>query len=80
MLLLDEPDTGLDQASIATLHRLFGALGAADRAILLSTHNFDLALAWADTVAVLRGGSIVAKQTAKTLDGATLRQLYAGAA
>jgi heme exporter protein A len=79
VLLLDEPDTGLDQSSSEMLHGLITRLGTANRAILLTTHNLERALAWADSVCILVGGKIVYEAPTQGLDGATLRQVYAEA-
>ena len=76
VLLLDEPDTGLDQASAQMLHTLIRALGADNRAILLSTHNLDRAVEWADSVSLLVGGKIVHEESTATMSGAQLRQIY----
>ncbi len=79
VLLLDEPDTGLDQTSSQMLHTLITRLGAANRAILLTTHNLDRALEWADVVSLLVDGKIVHQAPTATLNGASIRQLYAEA-
>jgi heme exporter protein A len=79
ILLLDEPDTGLDQSSAQMLHDLIRTLGAENRAILLSTHNLDRAVEWADSVSLLVGGKIVYQEATAALSGAQLRQLYADA-
>ncbi|MFN8487005.1 MAG: heme ABC exporter ATP-binding protein CcmA [Caldilineaceae bacterium] len=76
VLLLDEPDTGLDQSSSQMLHDLIRRLGATNRAILLSTHNLDRALEWADSVCLLSDGKIVHQATATSLSGASLREMY----
>lgn len=76
VLLLDEPDTGLDQQSAEMLHQLIGRLGAANRAILLTTHNLERALAWADSLAILVGGKIVYQAPTMGLVGATLQAIY----
>jgi heme exporter protein A len=75
VLLLDEPDTGLDPASADLLHDLIRSLGAADRAILLTTHNLDRARLWADSVAVLADGKIGAQTPTSGLDTAAMRRL-----
>lgn len=79
VLLLDEPDTGLDQASADMLHDLIRQLGAANRAILLSTHNLDRAVEWADSVSLLVGGKIVHQEATAQMSGAQLRRLYSEA-
>lgn len=79
VLLLDEPDTGLDQSSAQMLHELIRSLGASNRAILLSTHNLDRAVEWADSVSLLVGGKIVYQEATAHLSSAQLRQIYAGA-
>ncbi len=74
VLLLDEPDTGLDPASAETLARLIRTLGASNRAILLTTHNLERALAWADSVSLLADGRIVQTAAAAALTTETVRQ------
>ncbi len=76
VLLLDEPDTGLDQASAEMLHELVRRLGADNRAILLSTHNLDRAVAWSDSVSLLVGGRIAHQEATEHLSGAQLRRIY----
>lgn len=78
VLLLDEPDTGLDPASAVMLHKLIRSLGASNRAILLTTHNLDRAVSWADTVCLLVNGRIVAQQSTVGLTSESLEQLLAG--
>ncbi|RLT34988.1 MAG: heme ABC exporter ATP-binding protein CcmA [Chloroflexi bacterium] len=58
VLLLDEPDTGLDQASVAVLTDLIAQLRQGGRAVLVTTHNWDRAERWADRVYHLVDGTI----------------------
>ena len=69
VLLLDEPDTGLDQESAEMLHEFVRRLGADNRAILLSTHNLDRAVAWSDSVSLLVGGKIAHQEDTEHLSG-----------
>ena len=78
VLLLDEPDTGLDQVSAETLAQLIRGLGAANRAILLTTHNLERALAWADSVSLLADGKIAFCAPTAAMSSATLRQQLMG--
>ena len=60
VLLLDEPFEGLDAASCARLvEALRDGPARALRAVVLATHQADLALACCDKVAVLDGGALV---------------------
>jgi heme exporter protein A len=76
VLLLDEPDTGLDQGSAQMLHGLITRLCAANRAILLTTHNLDRALTWADSLSILVGGKITYEGETAGLDSVALHRLY----
>ncbi len=58
LLLLDEPFAGLDEPGRNSLTKLIADLGAADRAILLTTHDTELGLSCATHVAHLSDGRI----------------------
>ena len=77
VLLLDEPDTGLDPASAETLARLIRTLGASNRAILLTTHNLERAVSWADSVTLLADGKIAQTAAATALTTTTVREWLA---
>jgi len=80
VLLLDEPDSGLDQRSSHLLQALLHHLGDQRRAILFSTHNLDRALTWADSVAMLVQGKIEHHTSTSLLDSTTvLHQLHMAA-
>jgi energy-coupling factor transport system ATP-binding protein len=59
LLLLDEPTRGLDYAAKGRLIPLLRALAAADRAIVLVTHDVELVGAVADRTVVLADGEKV---------------------
>ncbi|MGW2668770.1 ABC transporter ATP-binding protein [Streptomyces sp. NPDC001272] len=60
LLLLDEPTRGLDYAAKARLVEILRALAADGHAIVLATHDVELAAELADRVVILAGGEIVA--------------------
>ncbi|MCB0045767.1 MAG: heme ABC exporter ATP-binding protein CcmA [Caldilineaceae bacterium] len=76
VLLLDEPDTGLDQAGADLLHGLLQQLDTAQRAVLFTTHNLSRARAWADRVALLVDGRIVQMASTVGMTDADLQKLY----
>ncbi|MDR2518839.1 MAG: energy-coupling factor ABC transporter ATP-binding protein [Spirochaetaceae bacterium] len=77
-LLFDEPTAGLDPQHAKEMMDFIGGL---DAAVCLSTHDMDLAFGWADRVAVLKDGNLLAQgdppsvfKDAETLEKAALYQ------
>jgi ABC-type multidrug transport system ATPase subunit len=64
LLLLDEPFTGLDDASVAALVGRLRGLRDGGRIIVVVTHDLDVAEALLDQVAVLKDGRLVAWESA----------------
>ncbi|MCU0671016.1 MAG: ABC transporter ATP-binding protein [Myxococcota bacterium] len=75
LVLLDEPFTGLDPVSADRLAERIGALRAADRALVLVTHDLGRAAALADATRVLCDGR-VAWSIDERVDAATLEAGY----
>jgi ABC-type multidrug transport system ATPase subunit len=65
LLLLDEPFTGLDDASVNALVARLEELRAADRIVVVVTHDLDVAERLLDTVAVLKDGRLAAFDDAR---------------
>jgi cobalt/nickel transport system ATP-binding protein len=59
VLLLDEPTAGLDPTAVGEALAALSRLQQADSTIVMSTHDVDLALRWADEVAVVVDGGVV---------------------
>jgi heme exporter protein A len=72
LLLLDEPFTGLDDASTVGLIARLKELRAAGRTVLVATHDLDLAEEVLDRAVVLRDGRLVGSES----DVRGLRQRY----
>lgn len=76
LVLLDEPDSGLDPQGIEMLPDLL-ALAASDaHTTLLTTHNLELGLKVADRVAILARGRLVWEREAAALTLPQLRDAY----
>ncbi len=58
-LLLDEPETGLDQASLEMLSQVLRHSAQGQRTIIMTTHNLPRGLELGDEVAILAEGRIV---------------------
>ena len=78
VLLMDEPESGLDQEAQVVVGRLLAEWKEQGRTVLMTTHNLERGLAWGDRVAILAGGKIAYEEARLTLDpvgfGGTYRQ------
>ncbi|MBX3015063.1 MAG: ABC transporter ATP-binding protein [Caldilineaceae bacterium] len=63
ILLLDEPTRGLDYGAKAQLSRLLRSLAQAGKALVLVTHDVELAAHLADRVVLLSQGEVIASGT-----------------
>ncbi len=76
ILLLDEPDTGLDLAAQQLLDTvLFGS--DSTRTVLMATHNLELGRRLCERAVVLVGGRVVRELAAADVSAETLGGLYA---
>ena len=75
-LLLDEPDTGLDEDAIALLHELIAERQSAGKTTLLTTHTLERGLAWSDGVIALVGGRVAFAGATAEMSLPRLRALY----
>jgi heme exporter protein A len=76
ILLLDEPDTGLDQHAAAMLTDLLHEVGATRRTVLMTTHNLERGLELGDRVAILAGGRIAYQADNSELDAKQFQGIY----
>ncbi len=77
VLMLDEPEAGLDQDALDLLTDLLREPGGERRrAALIVTHHLDLGLALSDRVAILVDGRFAFQAASSELDPTTVRQLY----
>ena len=56
ILLLDEPEGGLDERSLGILHDISSEWTSRNRSIVMTTHNHDLGNRWSDKVGILSNG------------------------
>ena len=76
ILLLDEPETGLDQQAISILREALQTKGAGKRTIILTTHNLERGMELGDRLLILDRGRIVYERSTKTLDLVSLKEAY----
>ena len=58
VLLLDEPEAGLDRDSRQMLGDLLTEWNQEGRSVIFTTHDIDLGLSWSQQVAILRTGNL----------------------
>ena len=76
VLLMDEPEAGLDQQALEQLGRLMERWKSEGRTIVMTTHNLDQGLAWGQRVAILSGGKIAFQGDRDSVDMAGFRGAY----
>ena len=79
ILLLDEPDAGLDDRALAALESILRGGADVDPAVLLTTHDLEHALRFGHEVAILHAGRVVDRLPTASLDVPGLRRRYAEA-
>jgi len=77
ILLLDEPDTGLDQQATHMLGELLAMFGTESRTVLMTTHQLGRALDLGSRVVVLAGGKICLDRPTAGLSSEALASQYA---
>jgi cobalt/nickel transport system ATP-binding protein len=73
VLILDEPTAGLDPRGVAHLLAALERLHEAGTTLVFSTHDVDLAWAWADEVAILGEGRVLCQGEAFAVLGDAAR-------
>ena len=76
LLLMDEPESGLDQSAVVLLREIIKDLKKSDCSVLLVTHSFDQAVNLGDRVAILSKGIVGYQQGTKSVDIEQLREQY----
>ncbi len=76
IMLLDEPETGLDQQGVAMLWGALRLTGGGKRTVILTTHNLERGLEMGERLLILAQGKIVYQGSTQSLDLTGLRQVY----
>jgi len=76
IMLLDEPETGLDQDAIPLLWEILPTEGVKKRTIILTTHNLERGLKLGDHLLILGNGKIAYECSRGALDLASLEETY----
>ena len=78
VLLMDEPESGLDEQALTGLGEVLREESVMRRTVVLTTHNFERGLEFGDEVAILAKGRLVYHESAANVpDADTFRNTYA---
>ncbi|MFC2122794.1 heme ABC exporter ATP-binding protein CcmA [Bacteroidota bacterium] len=76
IMLLDEPETGLDQQAISTLWQRLPAEKGEKRTTILTTHNLERGLEICDCLLILNRGKVIYQTSNKANDVEELKRIY----
>ncbi|MDP3879948.1 MAG: ABC transporter ATP-binding protein [Dehalococcoidales bacterium] len=76
IMLLDEPESGLDQHTSSTLWDTLKTEGEEKRTIILTTHDLERGLELGEHLMILSQGKIAYEASRQTLDLAALKEIY----
>ncbi len=75
-MLLDEPETGLDQQATSMAWQALRREGETERTIILTTHNLERGLEVSSRLLILAQGRIVYLLSTQALDIADLKEAF----
>lgn len=76
LLLLDEPESGLDSQSVDRLDRILDEYRSSGRTVVMTTHNVEHALELADRAVVLFDGRVGFNSENPQLDREVIQEIY----
>jgi heme exporter protein A len=76
IMLLDEPESGLDPHATLMMREILDTLNSGDRTVVMTTHNLERGLEIADHVAILHQGSIVYRAPKQEIEVAGFQEIY----
>ncbi|MCH7744612.1 MAG: ABC transporter ATP-binding protein [Chloroflexi bacterium] len=76
ILLMDEPESGLDQEALALMEDVITDKTIPYRTVIMTTHNLERGLALGQRMAILSHGRIAYQESLEAVGAATLRDAY----
>ena len=77
ILLMDEPENGLDQEALTLLDDVVSCHKSLGRSALITTHDLDWGVALGDQVAILSRGTVAYQESLNSMGVTTVREAYA---
>lgn len=76
IMLLDEPDTGLDPHAIMMMRDVLEPFTSGERTVVMTTHNLERGIEFADQVVILHEGRVAYQASGQEIDTASFRETY----
>jgi len=74
ILLMDEPETGLDIGALEIVKSLIKSWTSKRGAVVITTHSIEIGLGWGSDVAILNNGAIVYRAKQEEVDQMWMRK------
>ena len=76
ILLLDEPEVGLDPHAVMMVREVLGSLNSGERTVIMTTHNLQQGIEMSDRVVILNEGRIAYQEYTDKIDMADFKSIY----
>lgn len=76
IMLLDEPETGLDLHATRMMRDVLDTINSGERTIVMTTHNIEWGMEVSQQIAILDKGKIVYQELKQDIDMASFREVY----
>ena len=76
VLLMDEPESGLDQEALALLQEIVADRSTPFRTVIMTTHNLEIGMAMGDRLAILAHGKIAYQESMKSVGSSDVKDAY----
>jgi heme exporter protein A len=76
ILLLDEPEVGLDPQASNVVRDLLASINSGSRTVVMTTHNLERGLELGDRVIILDRGRVVYQAARHEVDAANFKRVY----
>ena len=76
VLLMDEPESGLDQEALALLQEIVADRSTPFRTVIMTTHNLEIGMAMGDRLAILARGKIAYQESMKSVGSSDVKDAY----
>jgi heme exporter protein A len=76
IMLMDEPETGLDPHATIMMREVLDSINSGDRTVVVTTHDLGRGLELGDRIAILHKGRVVFEAPKAEIDAGRVHELY----